>query len=259
MPIKQSVCIPILPQDAMPQETLFKEIAGIGYPAIEIWGRDDGFDNLCELAMRCGLKVVSMVGHNSLPDGMNNPQNHDRIEAELTASIDVAAEKGLSGLICFSGNWIDGVTDEEGITNCATILRRIAPYAEANKVMLNLELLNSKIDHAGYQCDSTAWGLQVIEQVDSPNVKLLYDIYHMQIMEGDIIRTLTEHIDAIGHIHTAGNPGRNDLDDAQELNYRAICHAVTQTNYAGYVGHEFKPKGDPIAALRQAFETCNVD
>lgn len=257
MPIKQSVCIPILPQDALPQETLLKEIAAIGYPAIEIWGRDEGFDDLCEAAARHGLQVVSMVGHDSLPDGMNNPQNHDRIEAELTESIDVAAAKGLSSLICFSGNWIDGVTDEAAIANCATILRRIAPHAEANGITLNLELLNSKIDHAGYQCDSMAWGLRVIEQVDSPNVKLLYDIYHMQIMEGDIIRTLTENIDAIGHIHTAGNPGRNDLDDTQELNYRAICRAIAETAYSGYVGHEFKPKGEPIAALRHAFEVCN--
>ena len=259
MPIKQSVCIPILPQDFMPQETLLKEIAAIGYPAIEIWGRGDDFDHLCESAARHGLQVVSMVGHDSLPDGLNNPNNHDRIEAELIQSIDVAAAKGLTSLICFSGNWIDGVSDEAGIANCAAGLRRVAPHAEANGITLNLELLNSKVDHAGYQCDSTLWGQQVVDQVESPNVKLLYDIYHMQIMEGDIIRTMTNHIDAIGHIHTAGNPGRNDLDDAQELNYGAICRALAKTDYTGYVGHEFKPKGEPIAALRQAFELCNVD
>jgi len=259
MPIKQSVCLPILPQGFMPQEELLREIAAIGYSAIEIWGRGDDFDALCESAARHGLQVVSMVGHNSLPDGLNNPKNHDRIEAELIESIDIAAAKGLMGIICFSGNWIDGVSDEEGIANCALGLQRVAPYAESCGIKLNLELLNSKVDHAGYQCDSTAWGQQVVDQMGSPNVKLLYDIYHMQIMEGDIIRTMTNHIGAIGHIHTAGNPGRNDLDNEQELNYGAICRALAKTEYSGYVGHEFVPKGDPIAALRQAFELCNVE
>jgi hydroxypyruvate isomerase len=199
-----------------------------------------------------------MSGHNSLPDGLNNTDNHDRIEAELRESIDVAAANGVTGLICFSGNRIPGVGDQEAIANTAAGLRRAAPYAEAKGVNLNLELLNSKVDHAGYQCDHSAWGLAVLEQVNSPNVKLLYDIYHMQIMEGDVIRTMTSNLDAIGHIHTAGNPGRNELDDNQELNYRGICSALIAAGYEGYVGHEFRPRGEVVASLRQAFELCNV-
>ena len=132
------------------------------------------------------------------------------------------------------------------------------PHAEAKGVNLNLELLNSKVNHAGYQCDHSAWGLEVVRQAESPNVKLLYDIYHMQIMEGDVIRTMTDNLNAIGHIHTAGNPGRHELDDNQELNYRGICRALSDAGYDGYVGHEFHPRGDVIEALRQAFELCNV-
>lgn len=258
MPIKQSVCVPILPQNTLSQDELFAAITEIGYPAIEIWGRGDDFDNFCEAAGGSGLRVVSFSGHDSLPDGLNNPANHDRIEAELHESIDVAAANGVDGLICFSGNHIPGMSEQEAIANTAAGLRRAAPHAEARGVNLNLELLNSKVNHAGYQCDHSAWGLAVVQQVESTNVKLLYDIYHMQIMEGDVIRTMTENLDAIGHIHTAGNPGRNELDDNQELNYRGICRALSSVGYAGYVGHEFHPRGDVVSALRQAFELCNV-
>ncbi|MEE2873418.1 MAG: TIM barrel protein, partial [Candidatus Latescibacterota bacterium] len=135
---------------------------------------------------------------------------------------------------------------------------RVSSYAEEKGINLNLELLNSKVDHAGYQCDFTDWGLEIVERVDSPRIKLLYDIYHMQIMEGDVIRTIEEHSAAFGHFHTAGNPGRNDLDDRQELNYAAICAAIAATDYEDYVGHEFKPKGEVVPALRQAFELCDV-
>lgn len=258
MPIKQSVCIPILPQDTLPLDQLLKEIAAIGYPAIEIWGRDDDFSSLCEAAAGYGLKMVSTGGHGMITGGLNDPANHDRIESELHESIDVAAAHGVAGLICFSGNRIPGMDEQDAIDNTAAGLRRAAPYAEAKGVTLNLELLNSKVDHAGYQCDNTEWGLAAIRQVNSPNVKLLYDIYHMQIMEGDVIRTMTGNLDAIGHIHTAGNPGRNELDDNQELNYRGICRALSEAGYDGYVGHEFRPRGDVIESLRQAYELCNV-
>lgn len=258
MPVNQSVCVPILPQGAMSQDQLFAEIAGIGYPAIEIWGRGDNFPGFCEAAASHGLRVVSISGHDSLPDGLNKAANHDRIAEELRESIDIAAANGVGGLICFSGNRIPGMSEKEAISNTAAGLRRAAPYAEANGINLNLELLNSKVNHPGYQCDHSAWGLEVIKLVDSPNVKLLYDIYHMQIMEGDVIRTMTENLDAIGHIHTAGNPGRNDLDDNQELNYRGICRALSSAGYSGFVGHEFHPRGDVVEALRKAFELCNV-
>ena len=258
MSIKQSVCVPILPQGIMSQDQLFAEIAAIGYPAVEIWGRGDDFENFCENVANHGLRVVSISGHDSLPDGLNNPANHDRIADELQESIDVAAANDVGGLICFSGNHIPGMSEQEAIANTAACLRRAAPHAEAKGVNLNLELLNSKVNHAGYQCDHSAWGLAVVQQVESPNVKLLYDIYHRQIMEGDVIRTMTDNLNAIGHIHTAGNPGRHELDDNQELNYRGICRALSDAGYDGYVGHEFHPRSDVIEALRQAFELCNV-
>ena len=256
MPIKQSVCLPILPQ--MPQDELFREIAAIGYPAVEIWSRDEGFAELCERAAEHGLALACMAGHDSLPDGLNLRGNHDRIEAELRISIDLASKHGVAGLICFSGNRVEGMEEEEALENTAEGLRRVAPHAEEKGINLNLELLNSKVDHPGYQCDHTAWGLDVVSRVGSSRVKLLYDIYHMQIMEGDVIRTVSNHIDAIGHFHTAGNPGRNDLDDSQELNYAAICAAIAATDYSGYLGHEFRPTGEVIPALKQAFECCNA-
>ncbi len=259
MPIKQSVSIPILPQDAMPREQLLNEIAAIGFPAIEIWERGDDFVELCQLAANCGLQLISMIGHKSLRDGLNNAANHDRIEAELRESVDLAVAHGQRALVCFSGNHIPGMSEEEAIANTVAGLRRAAPYAEAHGILLLLELLNSKVDHPGYQCDHSAWGLSVQRQVESANVKLLYDIYHMQIMEGDVLRTITANLDAIGHLHTAGNPGRNELDDAQELNYRGICLVLRDAGYDGYIGHEFCPRGDLVAGLRQAFELCNVE
>jgi len=198
-----------------------------------------------------------MIGHTSLPDGLNKRSTHDRIEEELKTSINIAARCDIPGLICFSGNRQPYQSEVEAIEAVADGLRRVAPYAEHKGVNLNLELLNSKVNHAGYQCDHTDWGVAVCERVNSPRVKLLYDIYHMQIMEGDVIRTIRENIRWIGHFHTAGNPGRNDMDDTQELNYTGICRAIAATGYDLYVGHEFRPKGDPIAALRQTFMTCD--
>jgi hydroxypyruvate isomerase len=242
----------------MSLELLFQTAAEMGYAAVELWQRGDDFEKVMALAKEYGLAVASMSGHASLPDGLNKRANHDRIEAELKASIDVAVQHHIPGLICFSGNRQPDLSEEEALEAVADGLRRVAPYAEAKGVNLNLELLNSKVDHPGYQCDHTAWGVAVCKRVNSPRVKLLYDIYHMQIMEGDIIRTIRENIQWIGHFHTAGNPGRNDLDETQELNYVAICQAISETGYDLYVGHEFRPKGDPIAALRNTFAICNV-
>jgi len=238
-------------------ETLFRTAAEIGYAAVEMWGRGEDFEEIVALAQRHRLAVASMSGHASLPDGLNKRSNHDRIEAELRASIDIAVKHGIPGLICFSGNRQPYQSEIEGIEAVADGLKRVAPYAEQKGVNLNLELLNSKVDHPGYQCDHTAWGAAVCERVGSPRVKLLYDIYHMQIMEGDVIRTIRENIRWIGHFHTAGNPGRRDMDDTQELNYAGICGAIAATGYDLYVGHEFRPKGDPIESLKQTFAACN--
>jgi hydroxypyruvate isomerase len=257
MRIKQSVCYPIMELAEMSMEELCRAASEIGYAAIEMWGREDDFEEVVALAKRHNLVVASMVGHASLPDGLNKRSNHDRIEKELRESIDIAAEHDIPGLICLSGNRQADQTEEDAMEAVADGLRRVAPYAEEKGVNLNLELLNSKVDHPGYQCDHTSWGVAVCERVSSPRVKLLYDIYHMQIMEGDVIRTVQENIQWIGHFHTAGNPGRRDMDDTQELNYAGICKAIAATGYDLYVGHEFSPKGDLVEALRRAFAVCD--
>ena len=256
MPVKQSVCVPILPP--MDRDELYEALPDIGYSAIEIWGRGDDFDGVCAAAETYGLKVVSMIGHDSLTDGLNRPENHDRIEAELRASIDIAAERGIGGLICFSGNIVEGIEEDEAIDNTADGLRRVASYAEDKGINLNIELLNSKVDHEGYQCDCTDWGLEVVERVGSSQVKLLYDIYHMQIMEGDVIRNIRTYHEYIGHYHTGGNPGRNEIDETQELNYPAICQAIVDTGFKGYVAQEFIPKRHPLGSLYEAVRTCDV-
>ena len=257
MRIKQSICYPLFKPEDMSLETLFKTAAEIGYAAVELWNRGEDFEDVVALAKKYNLVIASMCGHASLPDGLNKRSNHDRIEDELKTSIDIAAQHGIPGVICFSGNRQPYQSELEAIEAVADGFRRVAPYAEQKGVNLNLELLNSKINHPGYQCDHTAWGVAVCERVNSPRVKLLYDIYHMQIMEGDVIRTIRENIRWIGHFHTAGNPGRNDMDDTQELNYAGICKAIADTGYDLYVGHEFKPKGDPVEALRQTFALCD--
>ena len=257
MRIQQSICYPLFKPADMGLEVLFQTAAEIGYAAVELWGRGEDFEDIMGLARKHKLAVASMSGHASLPDGLNKRSNHDRIEGELRASIDLAAKHGIPGLICFSGNRQPYQTDLEAVEAVADGLKRIAPYAEQKGINLNLELLNSKVDHPGYQCDHTAWGAAVCERAGSPRVKLLYDIYHMQIMEGDVTRTIREHIRWIGHFHTAGNPGRRDMDDTQELNYTGICKAIAATSYDLYVGHEFRPKGDPMESLKQTFSVCN--
>jgi len=257
MRVKQSLCYMLYKPEGMSLDEQFGRVAEIGYAAIELWGRGDDFEEVVETAHKHGLVVASMSGHASLPDGLNRVENHDRIEAELRESIDIAARCEIPGLICFSGNRNPGQSDYEGLIACARGLRRIAPYAEDKGVNLNVELLNSKVNHPGYQCDSTDWGLALCEMVDSPRVKLLFDIYHMQIMEGDVIRNLRKAIDRIGHFHTAGNPDRHDMDDDQEMNYRGICRAIAATGYPYYLGHEFTPKGDKLEALKATFEICD--
>jgi len=257
MPIRQSlVCSMFQPVDMQP-DAFFDAVREIGYPAVEMHFRSDEVDDLIERAIKAGLAVASICGHRSLKQGLNDTTQHDRIETELHENIDFAAAHGIPSLICFPGNRNDGQSDEQAMDATVQGLMCVAPYAQDKGVTLNLELLNSKIDHPGYQADHTAWGVAVCEQVNSPRVKLLYDIYHMQIMEGDVIRTLKDHIQWIGHVHTAGNPGRQDLDDMQELNYRGICAALSDADYAGYVGHEFNPKADRLAAAQAAFDLCN--
>lgn len=240
------------PVSRLPLKQAITELKRIGFQGVEMAPRE-AWDEI----RAAGLRIVTMVGHASLTDGLNRKENHNRIEDELKRNIDLAAQYDIPVLICFSGNR-RGISDEEGIQNCVEGLKRIAPYAEQKGVTLAMELLNSKVDHPDYQCDHTWWGVEVCKRVNSPRVKLLYDIYHMQIMEGDLIRTIRANIQYIAHFHTAGNPGRRDLDETQEIYYPAVMRAIKETKYDGFIGHEFGPKGDPIEALRRAYQTCDV-
>jgi len=231
----------------MQPEPFVDAVVAAGYDAVELAPQDQW-----DLVRDRGLSIASANGHASIEDGLNRRENHRRIADEIERNLESAAKYGVANLICFSGNR-SGLSDAEGSEVTVEGLRRVAPLAERAGVTLILELLNSRVDHLDYQCDRTDWGARVVEQVDSPRVKLLYDIYHMQIMEGDILRTIRRRHDLIGHYHTAGNPGRNDLDDTQEINYPAVFSCIAETGYTGYIGHEFIPKGDAVAAIRGTF------
>ncbi len=256
--INQSFCLGCYLREGTDLEELLRGANEIGYSAVEIWGREGApFQQLTELAPKHGLRIASMSGHHSLTDGLNNPHNHARIRDELLESIELARQHDIPGLICFSGNR-DGRDDEESVEVCAEGLRPVMKAAEEAGVNLNIELLNSKVDHPGYQCDHTEWGVRVCRAVGSPRAKLLYDIYHMQIMEGDLIRTITDSIEHIGHFHTAGNPRRGPLDETQEIYYPAVMRAIADSGFDLYVGHEFGFQGDPLEHLRAAHSTCDI-
>lgn len=235
-------------------------------------------ETLCIEAKKMGITGIDLVGPEAWPtlkkynlvstmcngaelnlvDGFNDTQFHEKLIQRYTEMIPRVAEAGYKNLICFSGNR-RGKTDEEGWTNCVIGLQKLIPLAEKHNVTLVMELLNSKINHKDYQCDRTAWGVELAKRINSPNFKLLYDIYHMQIDEGDVIRTIKDNIQYIAHFHTAGVPGRNEIDDTQELNYPAIMRAIAGTGFKGFVGQEFVPKNpDKLASLRQAIIICDI-
>jgi hydroxypyruvate isomerase len=204
-----------------------------------------------------GLIPTMVSGAGTIPDACNRKDLHDKLEKEFQTSIPRAAENGIPNVITFSGNR-KGMSDGEGLENTVAILNRVKGIAEKHNVTICIELLNSKVNHKDYMFDHTAWGVEVIKRVNSPRVKILYDIYHAQIMEGDIIRTIRENIQHIAHFHTGGNPGRNELDDTQELNWRTIAKTIADLNFQGYVAHEFVPKRDPLTSLREAVLLCDV-
>jgi hydroxypyruvate isomerase len=188
----------------------------------------------------------------------NRLEHHETLVEIYEPHMRAAAAAGAKQVICFSGNR-EGLSDDEGMKNCAIGLRRLLPLAEELGLTLCMELLNSRIDHPDYQCDRSSWGIALCEMLDSPHFGLLYDIYHMQIMEGDIIRSIRDHHRYFTHYHTGGCPGRNEIDAKQELNYPAIMQAIVDTGYTGYVGQEFIPLGeDPLASLRQGIGICSV-
>jgi hydroxypyruvate isomerase len=234
-------------------------------------------DQLCTSAAQMGLKGIDLLniedfevprryglvctmgyaGGGTIPDALNRTENHAAIEEAFRKNIPIAARAGVPNVITFSGNR-RGMSDEEGARNTITGLNRLKKIAEDNGVNICLELLNSKRNHHDYMADHTAWGARVMREVDSSRVKLLYDIYHMQIMEGDLIATIRENIDVLGHFHTGGVPGRNEIDDTQEIYYPAVMKALADLNFSGYVAHEFTPKRDPLTSLRQAVDLCDV-
>jgi hydroxypyruvate isomerase len=193
----------------------------------------------------------------TIPDGINQRDNHASLEESTRKIIDLAAAEKCPNVITLSGNR-RGMPDEEGAANSVVFLNKVKGQAEDKGVTICLELLNSKVNHKDYMCDHTAWGVEVMKQVNSPHVKLLYDIYHMQIMEGDVIRTIRDNIQYIGHFHTGGNPGRHEIDESQELNYHAVAQAIADTGFSGVISHEYTPAGVPLVSLKRAIEICTV-
>ncbi len=235
-------------------DELCKAIKNIGFAAMDLVGPQDWptlkkhgvFSSMCN-----GAEI-------SLTEGFNNPKFHAQLIKNYSEMIPLVAKNGYKNLICFSGNR-NGMDDETGMKNCAEGLKKLMPLAEKHKVVLVMELLNSKIDHKDYQCDHTAWGASLCKMTGSENFKLLYDIYHMQIDEGDVIRNIQEFHPYIAHYHTAGVPGRHEIDDNQELYYPAIIKAILKTGHKGYIAQEFIPaKKDKIASLYEAVKVCDI-
>lgn len=204
-----------------------------------------------------GLIPTMVSGAMTLAGGINHKEDHDAVEKAIRPLIDQAAAAGAPNLIALSGNR-RGLSDAEGMDNVVAFFNRVKAQAEDKGVTICLELLNSKVNHPDYQCDRTAWGVEVCKRVNSPRVKLLYDIYHMQIMEGDVIRTIRDNIQWIAHFHTAGNPGRHEMDDTQELNYRGIARAIADLGFTGYVAHEYSPLRDPVRSLEETLAIFDV-
>ena len=225
---------------------------GMGLAAIDLLDEKDWL-----VPKQHGLVCAMANGFGTIPKGFNRPNQHDQLVADAERMIPAAAAAGVPNIVCFSGNR-GGMGDAEGVGNCIVGLKRLAPLAEKHGVTLCLELLNSKVDHKDYQADSTAFGAAVVKGVGSPRVKLLFDIYHMQIMEGNVIDTIKANLPYIGHFHTGGVPGRNEIDETQELNYRRVAQVIADAGYGGFFAHEFVPRRDPMASLRQAAELCTV-
>lgn len=248
--IKQSVCRWCYGAKSIEDLAAFS--AKIGLKSIELvnpkdWG----------VLKKHGL-VCAMSPSHGIVKGLNRKENHAECLTKIRKSIDDTSGAGFPNVICFSGNRA-GMDDDEGLKNCAIAVKQVVGLAEKKNIMICMELLNSKRNHKDYMCDRTAWGAELVKRVGSDNFKLLYDIYHMQVQEGDVIATIRENKDYIGHYHTAGVPGRHEIDNTQELYYPAIVKAIIETGYKGYLGQEFKPKSkEPLKSLAQAVRICDV-
>jgi hydroxypyruvate isomerase len=249
--IHQSVCQWCYPH--IPIDQLAEYAAGIGLKGVDLLKPDE-----YEIPRRYGLIcTMGYAGGGEIGKALNRVENHAAIEDSFRTNIPRAAKAGVPNVITFSGNRA-GMSDTEGARNTIAGLNRVKKIAEDYGVTICLELLNSKHDHHDYMCDHTGWGVRVIAEVNSPNVKLLYDIYHMQIMEGDLIDTIRQNVESIGHFHTGGVPGRHELDDTQEIQWVAVMRAIADTGFKGHVAHEFVPTGDPLVSLRKAADLCDV-
>ena len=248
--IRQSVCRWCYGR--MPLDELAAASKAMGLESVEIIGADD-FPTIQKYGLSC-----AMTNSHGITEGVNDPANHEACLGAIRASIDAAAEAGFPNVITFSGNR-NGMADSVGLDNCVAALKQIVGHAENKGVTICMELLNSKVNHADYMADNMPWLVELVDRVGSDRFRILYAISHAPIMEGDVIRTIRDHHQHIGHYHTAGNPGRNELDDNQELYYPAIMRAILETGYTGIVGQEFIPKGeDKLAALAHGVQVCDV-
>jgi hydroxypyruvate isomerase len=262
----------------LPAQTVPAAAAGRLHQSVCRWCYQDvPLDQLCQWGVQLGLRGVDLLevpeyevprrygllctmgyaGGGTIPDALNRVENHAAIEAAFRKNIPLAAKAGVPNVITFSGNR-RGMSDEEGARNTITGLNRLKPIAEDYGVTICLELLNSKVNHPDYMADHTAWGARVMHEVNSARVRLLYDIYHMQIMEGDLIDTIRQNSGVIGHFHTGGVPGRHEIDARQEIQYGAVMKAIADAGFTGYVAHEFVPTGDPFTSLGQAVRICTI-
>ncbi|MEM9917763.1 MAG: TIM barrel protein [Bacteroidota bacterium] len=238
----------------IPLEAFCEGAQDIGIKSIELTGPEE-WPILKKYGLTCALANAPWV---SLTEGFNNPANHEKLYKSYVELIDQAADAGLQQVIVFSGNR-NGLSDEAGLENCAVGLDKVAKHAQKRNITVTMELLNSKVNHPDYQGDRTSWGAALVDKLGADNFKLLYDIYHMQIMEGDIIATIKKYKDYISHYHTGGVPGRNEIDETQELYYPAILQAIVDTGFNGFVAQEFIPKrDDKLGSLRQGVEICDV-
>jgi len=247
--LKQSVCKWCYGKISL--EEMCKEAVKLGLVGIDLLKPED-----FPMLQSHGL-VCTMVSSHSLSDGLCDEKYHEASLKKMNEMIEATSAAGYRNVICFSGN-ARGIDRKTGLKNCAAALKKIVGIAEKKNVILNMELLNSRVDHADYMCDNSAWGIELCKEVGSNNFKLLYDIYHMQIMEGDIIRSIQKNHQYFGHYHTGGNPGRHELNDQQELYYPPIAKAIAETGFDGYFAHEFIPAGDPITGLTDAVTLCMV-
>jgi hydroxypyruvate isomerase len=244
-----------------------------------VFARETSLEDCCREAARLGVKGFDLIGPSdwptlkkyglvpsmypgpggNIPDALNRKENHDRIEKSMRAAIDEAAANGVPNIITFSGNR-RGMPDQEGADNCVSFLNKIKAQAEDKGVSICIEYLNSKVNHKDYMFDHITWGVDMVKRVNSPRVKILFDIYHAQIMDGDVVRNIHDYFQWIGHFHTGGNPGRHDIDDSQELNYRFIAQSIVDLGYTGFITHEYTPAPghDPIATLDKALDICDV-